>query len=540
MRWWCVLGLVLVAGSVGAQEKPGGLCPGVLLSYSCGNGVCEGGLGESLSSCPQDCEAAALTSYNRVKRCPEVEEVVVPENAEQAQQAMATALLNGQRLKFVGSRHSISGALCGDGVVIASEALRTIHGIEEFEGQTTVRVDAGVKLVELTEWLHDRGWSLGYALMGYNGVSLAGAIGTGSHGSSPKHSAVLSSKVVFLDVIGADGQLQSYSAGTTDPDVWKSLTTHAGMLGFVVNLRLRLEPQFKLKVKVTYHNESSLFDEGGALEEVRECDYGQINWWPRTGKYFKTCGKVTTKSVHRGAQNVLLDPFTFKGSAPLARNLFQVAACDRGIAKTIEAVRYADFVLNPPFEKNVWWWFDPIRSNKVKGYSHRMMSSYFDSEGDGIFNVDWEVAVPQQFSEQALIAVREILHRYGVSLFEVGVFLRFAPSESTSWLANSATGGPFREGEIAMYIELPVPDPVAFGENWMAWYEAPYREVMTTLIQDFGGRAHLGKNKDWVFEFETEQDAYGENLLRFQAAVSELDPTGVFSNDWSFALGLSR
>jgi FAD/FMN-containing dehydrogenase len=91
-----------------------------------------------------------------------------------------------------------------------------------------------------------------------------------------------------------------------------------------------------------------------------------------------------------------------------------------------------------------------------------------------------------------------------------------------------------------MYIELPVPDPVAFGENWMAWYEAPYREVMTTLIQDFGGRAHLGKNKDWVFEFETEQDAYGENLLRFQAAVSELDPTGVFSNDWSFALGLSR
>ena len=58
-----------------------------------------------------------------------------------------------------------------------------------------VRVDAGVKTGDLAEWLHARGKSLGYALMGFRLPTIAGAVATGSHGSSPRFDSVLASRV---------------------------------------------------------------------------------------------------------------------------------------------------------------------------------------------------------------------------------------------------------------------------------------------------------------------------------------------------------
>ena len=67
-----------------------------------------------------------------------------------------------------------------------------------------------------------------------------------------------------------------------------------------------------------------------------------------------------------------------------------------------------------------------------------------------------------------------------------------------------------------MYVEMPVIEPVAFPADWMAWYEAPYKEVAETLVRDYDGRIHLGKNKRSLFQLERTEGTYGTNVTQLQ------------------------
>jgi hypothetical protein len=312
------------------------------------------------------------------------------------------------------------------------------------------------------------------------------------------------------------------------------------MLGMVTQLRLEVDPQFNLRVRVTYHDEGSLFDAGGALAEVASCDYATINWFPRTKKYVKTCGTVTTSAAQAGAENVMLNPAPgFDGAIGIVRNAWQSAACDRGFAVTVEGTQYSNMFLSPPFQKDGFCCGAKVKSTDLVGFSHRMISSGFQSVGDQIANVDWEVVVPQQFQEQALRDVRDILARHNASVWEVGVFLRFTKVAATSWLASSTEGGSFRVGDTAMYIEMPVIEPIAFPANWMAWYEAPYVEVVDKLVRAYDGRIHLGKNKKWLFQLERSEGTYGANVTRFNDAIRALGITNRFENPFAADLGVT-
>jgi FAD/FMN-containing dehydrogenase len=529
----------LAAGNAAAQSRPPGVCPGLLLAYSCGNKQCEPGLSENASNCPQDCLAAPLKSYNNIKACTDVDAVRTASSVAQVQQFVRDAAAAGQKVKVSGNRHSISDAICSSGVVIKSSQA-TIYGTETFEGEEVVRVDAGVKTGDLAEWLHARNRSLGYALMGFRLPTVGGAVATGSHGSSPRFDSVLASRVRWIELVDSAGNLRTFSKGTTPETNWRALTANAGMVGMVTRLRLKIEPQFNLRVRVTYNDEPSLFGAGGALAQMSGCDYGTINWFPRTHKWVKSCGTVTAAAVNAGAENVMLNPAPgFDGALGIVRNAWQSAACDRGSAVITEGIQYSTMQTSPPFQKDGLCCGAKVRSTDLVGYSHRMISSGFASSGDQIANVDWEVAVPQQNAEAALAAVRDILTRHNASVWEIGIFLRFTKVSTSSWLANSAEGGSFRNGDTAMYIEMPVIEPIDFNTQWMAYYEAPYKEVVETLVRTYDGRIHLGKNKRSLFQLERTEGTYGSNVTRFNDALRALGINSRFENSFAGDLGIS-
>jgi FAD/FMN-containing dehydrogenase len=530
--------LLGVATPALAQSRPAGVCPALLLAYSCGNKSCEPGLSENATNCPSDCLEAKLKSYNNLKACTDVDAVRTATSTAQVQQFVRDAAVAGQKVKVSGNRHSISDAICTGGVVIKSSQA-TIHGTATFEGEDTVLVDAGVKLGDLAEWLHARGKSLGYALMGFRLPTIGGAVATGSHGSSPKWDAVLASRVRWIELVDPAGNLRTFSKSTTPAQQWRALTVNAGMLGMVTRLRLAIEPQFRLRVQISFHDEAALFQSGGALAQVASCDFGLINWFPRTKKYMRTCGTVTTASATAGAENVLLNPAPgLDGAVGIVRNAWQSAACDRGSAVIVEGIQYTNLTSSPPFQKDGLCCGVKVRSQDLVGHSHRMLSSAFSVNGDQIANVDWEIAVPQQLAPAALTAVRDILARHNASVWEVGVFLRFTKVADSSWLANAAEGGSFRLGETAMYVEMPVIEPVAFPADWMAWYEAPYKEVAETLVRDFDGRIHLGKNKRSLFQLERAEGTYGTNVSNFNAALGTLGISSRFENGFASDLGI--
>ena len=155
---------------------------------------------------------------------------------------------------------------------------------ETFEGKPVVNVPAGTRMSTLGDWLYARGRSLGYTHLGWADVSVGGALGTSAHGSSPKYSNVLSQRVAALEIVGPNGQVNWYSEGTTgvtDPDLWKSMTTHLGYFGVFTRAKLKTEDAKNLRVFITQYSEAEILDSPkGVFGEIADCDFGQFNWFP--------------------------------------------------------------------------------------------------------------------------------------------------------------------------------------------------------------------------------------------------------------------
>lgn len=521
-----------------AEKSVGMLgCPGLKLAVSCGNGKCEPKQGENADTCPVDCVPPLIKSYNNQTLCRGVTHVYKPTTTAEVQEIVHNAYMHGQKVRVVGKLHSANEQLCTTGVIISTESLNRVIGIETFNGKETVVTEPGTTLFELADWLHAKNRSLGYALIGFRGVSVAGAAATGSHGSSMKHSNIISSAVETMWIVNSRGELNEYSELNTKPTTWKALRANLGMLGVVVRLRMKIQPQFNLDVNVTFHNDRELFRRTGAMSLVRDCDYGLLNWFPGTHRVMKTCGTVTNEKVTPEANNSLLDPVIPSWLADPFKSVLQYGACYRPISCLMENFRYLDLRFKPPFMgKNEFGMVEPMDS--LVGPSHRMVTSNLSPYQAGLTQMDWELAVPSSKAQAALEAVREHIRKNKICLPLVGVFLRFAPSEDATLLAHTVSDGEFKKGEPVMFIEMPVYLPHGFTKEQRAQYDRPFEDIVKMLITNFNARPHWGKNRDWAFVLARDLKSYGQKFNEFREIVSELDPSGTFMNDWGRRVGL--
>lgn len=539
-------------------------CQGIKVMETCGDNLCNGI--ETATNCPSDCTSYKTASFNYQQRCDSVQQVFHPNSIADIQQIIATAAANHQHVKVVGgaAAHGTTGSasniVCSDGVVISMENFNENNpnfgiSLETFEGREVVSVPSGTTMHNLGEWLYARGKGLGYTHLGWRDPSIAGAIGTSTHGSSPSHENVLAQRVAAMDVITADGQFHTYSAGTTgvtDPDLWKSLTTHLGLLGIITQVKLRVQPAINLQVRVTFHDESELLDaKNGTFAEISKCDYGQYNWFPSLQKVMKTCGVETSAPADPAANNALLWPYvdTSQFSVQETVQSYQLGAChpDDNFIKLTEELRYNGWLLTPPLTKEV----NGVKrfSSNVIGPAHRMISSPLIDVGRKVFQMDWEVAVPAQNLESAMQYVRNFTHGQNLKNRQVGVpmigiFVRYAKSENNTLMAYTGTGGPFQDGTHVVHIEMPIWVPVGMDSATFKNYMDPYEEAMRTLITQYGARGHWGKNMHsndpWLFELERAIGSYSydNRLQRFSQKVAQVDPNGMFANRFAKTLGI--
>jgi hypothetical protein len=511
-------------------------CPGFRLVRSCGNRICEKKKNETKVNCPSDCDQGQVHSYNHLTICRNIKSIYTPKTSKEIQDVIAIARKKKIKVKIVGAKHSASNIMCTDGLMIDMSNYNKIIGLEDYLGEKTVKVQGGVIISDLAEWLHKRNLSLGYSLMGFRGVTMAGAIGTGSHGSSPKHRAIISNLVKSVKVINAFGISKTYNKLSVDQNIFKGLKASLGLLGVITELRFKVIPQFNLDVKVSTHKDNELLKENGIFNVVSDCDYGQLNWFPGTGKFVKTCGHETTAPAEKGANNVLLDPNLPNALAKPFKQVLQLGACSNKVSCLIEKMRYLMFKLSPPFVKEVKGKIKHVK--RVTGPSHRMISSNLTAHQTGFFQMDWEIAVPASKAHLALKKVYAHLKENKICLPLVGVFIRYAPSEDKTLIAHTASGGNFKKGEPVVFIEIPTYLPVGFEGKRYKDYHQPYKDFAKFLIEDFNGRAHWGKNREWAFLLQKKINAYDNNFLKFQDVVNKMDPNRIFSNKLSTSLGI--
>lgn len=510
-------------------------CPGVKLVTTCGNKVCEAFRNETVENCPADCIDGQIRSYNHQVICQKVQEIKIPTTALEVRDIVLEAIHRNVKVKPVGALHSASEVMCMEGIAVPMGEMSRVKGLSSINGTKVVEAEAGITLFKLSEWLYERGYSLkGLPNIGFRDVTIAGAMATGSHGSTPHLTGVVSNLVEAIEFIDGLGEKHYFERASTPEVYFKSLTANLGLLGIVTSIKFAIEPKFNLEVKVTYHSDKELFQKG-ILAPVEGCDYGQLNWFPVSGKFMKTCGTKTNKRPDLKANNVLLEPDIPDFIVKPFKQLLQLGACSKGVMCQLEGLRYSTFWFTPPFKNG-----NGFNKRKIVGPAHRMVSSHLTKNQQGFFQMDWEIAVPKSRANEAMKFVKKHFKNNNSCLPLVGIFVRYAPSEGRSLLAHTnSSGGDWKEGETAVFFEAPVYLPVGFTPEQMALYEKTYVEFARELITKYSGRPHWGKNRQWTFDLARDLGAYGDHVQQFQQAVDRFDPNGVFANKFSENLGIT-
>jgi hypothetical protein len=518
------------------ESKNNKSCPGIDIAKTCGNKICE--RHESSSTCKADCLDGIIRSYNHQTVCTGVKQVYYPKNVLEVQDAVQVALQTGLKVKVAGNGHSANDVICSDGLVISSKNLNKIIKVEKFNREEVVVVQPGATLGALAEWLHKKDLSLGLTLIGYRGVTVAGSTATGSHGSSPKHNSVLANLIRSIKLVNAEGEIVTYSKNDLLPIQWQALKTSLGLLGVIVELKIAVEPQFNLRVKTTYHREKLLFNKDAMMGQMKDCDFGQINWFPAAGKFVKACGMRTTDPADQGATNSLLEPDIPNFIIKPFKTVLQYGACHNWVSCLIEKVRYLHFGIQPYFKK-LNKRGQLVSSHNVVGPSHKMTSSTFTEKAQGFAQMDWEIAVPMSQLPSAMLAVKKHIETHNICLPLIGLFIRFTRADDSTIMSHSSSGDGFKKGELIAFIEMPVFLPYGFNEERNKEYDSPYEEFTRILIQKFKGRAHWAKNRNWVFKMQSKIGKYPTKTKKFQSIITKMDPDGVFSNWFGKNIGFS-
>ncbi|QDZ18639.1 putative D-arabinono-1,4-lactone oxidase [Chloropicon primus] len=137
----------------------------------------------------------------------------------------------------------------GEGVAYAPE-FPTSYPIWVDERAETVRVAAGVTQRTLLDYLstykgpsdlaNGKGWTLP-AFSWFIDQTIAGAVATGTHGSSLEHGS-LSDQVLSFQVVVANGSLVEISH-ESHPHLMKAMKVNLGRLGIVTEMTMKIIPQ---------------------------------------------------------------------------------------------------------------------------------------------------------------------------------------------------------------------------------------------------------------------------------------------------------
>ena len=167
-----------------------------------------------------------------------------PETVEQIQELVARS----DKLKALGTRHSFNDIADSPGDLVSLEHLNQVVGLDRTHH--TVTVEAGVRYGQLAAWLHAEGYAL-HNLASLPHISVAGACGTGTHGSGDKHGN-LATAVSAVAIVTASGELIQVTR-EKDGEQFRGAVVGLGGLGVVTKLTLGISPAFEMRQDV-YEN----------------------------------------------------------------------------------------------------------------------------------------------------------------------------------------------------------------------------------------------------------------------------------------------
>jgi L-gulonolactone oxidase len=404
----------------------------------------------------------------------------LPDGEDELAAVIRDAAARGQRVRVVGAGHSWSAiAAPADGAIAVS--LDRMASIDVADDHVTV--GAGARLRDVNAALAARGLAL--PIVGsIADQAVAGAIATGTHGSSLVHGN-LSSLVLAVRLVDGRGRTHDVGAGDERLD---GARVHLGALGALTRVTLRAVPAFSLRETVeSVPLESACAD---AESIARSAEYVKVWWLPHTPRaqiyrYERTDAAATRRpsaATARWIDERILHGVVLPRVFGLhARRPAWIPGWNRAVMRTLERkpmVGPSPLLLSTPM---------PAR--------HR----------------ETEAALPLARAGDALAALARVVDEERVRVNFIAE-LRFVRGDA-GWMSPAHGGDTAQLG--AYSGEMPETDRY-FAGFWRA-------------MRALGARPHWGKELDHGAD---EIRARWPMAARFADLRDELDPARTFGGPW--------
>lgn len=376
------------------------------------------------------------------------------------------------KVRVVGAGHSFTPLCETDGLLL---------NLSELEGELviapdrkTVTAPAGWSLKRLTKAMWEEGLSLPNQ-GDVNPQSLAGAIGTGTHGTG-RDLGSLSTLVQGVRAVMADGAVVE-SSRAQNPDLFEGQRLSLGLFGVITAATIDVLPAYKLEERVEKKPMAWVYENFDSLAQRHR--HAEFFVFPYADEAIvKTLHPVEAEDTPRGKPSNEEDIFRF--------------CCDMTKAFPFLAGPIQRFMTG------------------ASGDVHKVGPAYriFPSTRNVRFE-EMEYELPR---EAGLPALKEVIAwiRKGRRPVAFPFEFRWAAADDI-WIS------PFNKGPGASI-------------SMHQYAKMPWREVFAAaepIFRSHGGRPHWGKRH---FMTRDEVDALYPMAERFRAARREADPQGKFLN----------
>lgn len=176
-------------------------------------------------------------------------------------------------LRVAGSGHSFTPIVESNGTLLSLDRMSGVVSVDANAQTATVR--AGSKIHALGRPLYDAG----LALKNQGDIdrqAIAGAVGTGTHGTGPTLGS-LSSEVAAFKLVTSGGEVLECSSNANS-DVWAAGRTSFGSLGVMSEITLNLRKIYKLREKNWLMPASACWHELAGLKDAHR--HFEFFWFP--------------------------------------------------------------------------------------------------------------------------------------------------------------------------------------------------------------------------------------------------------------------
>jgi D-arabinono-1,4-lactone oxidase len=450
----------------------------------------------------------ARTFYSR----PEI--YIQPQSVAEIQKAVTLARRCRRRLVVVGNAHSPSDLTCSSSWMMNLDHFNNILSVDR--DSATVSFEAGISLHDLGVELAKLGLSVPN-LGSIDVQSVAGAIATGTHGSSLRH-GLLSQSVTALSLVLANGHLVRCSSSSNVP-LFRAALLSLGSLGIITEITFQAVPDFKIAWRQTLNPLSEILGTWNSTLWT-SAEYTRVWWMPYMRRAVVWRAETTDQPLKP-------PPKTWYGGRVGYLTYHNLLALCQWVPGVLPWVEWFVFGMQYGFNAN-----GQVTMAAVEpGRSGLLMDCLYSQ-----FVNEW--ALPLSKGPEAITRLGAWINgddkASGIPFPSKDVWVH-CPVEVrvTDATAHKNASGmrafldPTCATEPTLYLNATLYRPY----NRDPPCRARYYQAFEYLMRELGGRPHWAKN----FETSTEIPAmYGNDMDEFMKVRDENDPEGMFLGEWHY------